>query len=151
MDSLRSVAYVVTAFTVAHSVTLSLAALGLVRPSAQLVEIVIAVSVLLAALNNIRPIVTGRVWAVALVFGLIHGFGFAGALQELGLPRGQELLALLGFNLGVEIGQLGVVLLVVPLLAVMRRHRWYARVVMPALSALIALAALYWIAERLPG
>ncbi len=151
MDSLRSVAYVVTAFTVAHSVTLSLAALGLVRPSAHLVEIVIAVSVLLAALNNIRPVITGRVWAVALVFGLIHGFGFAGALKELGLPRGQELLALLGFNLGVEIGQLGVVVLVFPLLAAMRRQRWYARLVMPALSAVIALAALYWIAQRLPG
>ncbi len=151
MDSLRSVAGVVTAFTLAHSVTLSLAALGLVRPSTQLVEIVIAASVLVAALNNIRPVVTGRVWAVALIFGLIHGLGFARALQDLGLPRGQELLALLGFNLGVEIGQLGVVVLVFPLLAVMRSQRWYARLVMPALSALIALAAIYWIVQRLPG
>lgn len=151
MDSVRSIAGVVTAFTLAHSVTLSLAALGVIKPSSQLVEIVIALSVLVAALNNIRPIVTGRVWLVALIFGLIHGLGFARALQDLGLPRGQELLALLGFNLGVEIGQLGVVVLVVPVLSLMRHHRWYARVVMPALSALIAVAALYWIVQRLPG
>ncbi len=151
MDSLRSVAGVVTAFTLAHSVTLSLAALGLLRPSARLVEVVIALSVLVAALNNIKPVVTGRVWMVALVFGLIHGLGFARALQDLGLPRGQELLALVGFNLGVEIGQLGVVVLVFPLLAAMRGQRWYARIVMPALSALIAIAALYWVVQRFPA
>ncbi len=150
-DSVKAVAGVVTAFTLAHSVTLSLAALGIIKPSGQLVEIVIALSVLAAALNNIRPIVTGRVWLVALIFGLIHGLGFAGALRDLGLPKGQELLALIGFNLGVEIGQLGVVLLVVPALALMRRYAWYSRWVMPALSALIAIAALYWIVQRLPG
>ncbi len=150
IDSLRAVAGIVTAFTLAHSVTLSMAALGILRPSARLVEVVIAVSVLVAALNNIRPVVTGRVWLVALVFGLIHGLGFARALQDLGLPRGQELLALVGFNLGVELGQLSVVALVFPLLAALRKYRWYARLVMPALSALIALAALYWIAQRLP-
>lgn len=149
--SLRSVAGVVTAFTLAHSITLSLAALGIVRPNGQLVEVVIAVSVLLAALNNIRPVVTGRVWLVALAFGLIHGMGFARALQDLGLPKGQELLALLGFNLGVELGQLGVVALMFPILASVRRQAWYPRIAMPVLSGVIAIAALYWIWQRLGG
>lgn len=149
--SLRTVAGVVTAFTLAHSITLSLAALGIVRPDGQLVEVVIAVSVLLAALNNIRPVVTGRIWLVALGFGLIHGMGFARALQDLGLPQGQELLALLGFNLGVELGQLGVVALLFPILAVVRRQPWYSRIAMPLLSALIAVAAMYWIWQRLSG
>jgi len=149
--SLRSVAGVVTAFTLAHSITLSLAALGIVRPDGQVVEVVIAVSVLLAALNNIWPVVTGRVWLVALAFGLIHGMGFARALQDLGLPKGQELLALLGFNLGVELGQLGVVALMFPILAGVRRQRWYPQLAMPLLSALIAVAALYWIWQRLGG
>lgn len=149
--SLRSVAGVVTAFTLAHSITLSLAALGMIRADGQVVEVVIAVSVLLAALNNIRPVVTGRVWLVALAFGLIHGMGFARALQDLGLPKGQELIALLGFNLGVELGQLGVVALLFPILAGVRRHAWYPRLAMPLLSGLIALAALYWIWQRLSG
>lgn len=146
--SLRSVAGVVTAFTLAHSITLSLAALGIVRPNGQLVEVVIAGSVLLAALNNIRPVVTGRVWLVALAFGLIHGMGFARALQDLGLPKGQELLALLGFNLGVELGQLGVVALMFPILAAMRRRNWYPKIAMPTLSGLIAVAAVYWLWQR---
>ena len=146
--SLRSVAGVVTAFTLAHSITLSLAALGIVRPDGKLVEVVIAVSVLLAALNNIRPVVTGRVWLVALAFGLIHGMGFARALQDLGLPKGQELLALLGFNVGVELGQLGVVALLFPILAGVRRQAWYPRIGMPVLSTLIAVAAAYWIWQR---
>jgi len=149
--SLRAVAGVVTAFTLAHSITLSLAALGIVRPNGQLVELVIAASVLLAALNNIRPVVTGRVWLVALAFGLIHGMGFARALQDLGLPKGQELLALLGFNLGVELGQLGVVVVLFPILAGVRRQAWYPRIAMPLLSGLIAIAALYWIWQRLGG
>jgi len=146
--SLRAVAGVVTAFTLAHSITLSLAALGVLRPNGQLVEVVIAASVLLAALNNIRPVVTGRAWLVALAFGLIHGMGFARAVQDLGLPKGQELLALLGFNLGVELGQLGVVAVIFPILAALRRQPWYPRVAMPALSALIAIVAVGWIWQR---
>jgi hypothetical protein len=149
VDSLRSVAGIVTAFTLAHSVTLSMAALGVIHPSARMVEVVIALSVLVAAVNNIRPVITGRVWVVALVFGLIHGLGFARALQDLGLPKGQELLALVGFNLGVEMGQLSVVVLVFPVLASLRRQPWYPRIAMPALSVLIALAALYWISQRI--
>ncbi|HEV8694862.1 MAG TPA: HupE/UreJ family protein, partial [Lysobacter sp.] len=116
---------IVTAFTLAHSLTLSLAALGWVTPASRWVEPAIAASVLLAAINNVRPLVTHRAWAVGFGFGLIHGFGFAGALGELGLPSTTRLLALLGFNLGVELGQLVVVCMVLPGLFLLRRQRWY--------------------------
>ncbi|MBA2237687.1 MAG: HupE/UreJ family protein [Lysobacter sp.] len=138
----------VTAFTAAHSVTLSLAALGWVTPSSRAVEIAIAASVVLAALNNLRPVVTRRLWVVALVFGLIHGFGFAGALGELGLPDEDRLLSLVAFNLGVEVGQLAVVAIVLPLLFLVRRQPWYARWAMPAVSLAIAALGLWWLVAR---
>ncbi|MEO6366111.1 MAG: HupE/UreJ family protein [Luteimonas sp.] len=142
---------IVTAFTVAHSVTLSLAALGWITPASRWVEAAIAASVLLAALNNLWPVVTRRVWVVGFLFGLIHGFGFAGALAELGLPRQSRLLALFGFNLGVELGQLGVVVLLLPLLFAVRGQRWYARMAMPLLSIAIAALAAWWLVQRLAG
>ena len=142
---------IVTAFTLAHSITLSLAALGWVRPASRWVEASIAASVLLAALNNVRPIVTQRVWAVGFGFGLVHGFGFAGALGELGLPQGTRLLSLLGFNLGVEIGQLAVVCALLPVLFLLRLHRWYSRAVMPLVSLGIGAVAVSWVWQRLSG
>ena len=102
---------VVTAFTVAHSVTLSLAALGVVSLPSRLVESAIAASVVLAALNNIFPLVHAGRWIFAFCFGLVHGFGFASVLIDLGLPQGSLLLALVAFNLGVEIGQMVIVAL----------------------------------------
>lgn len=140
---------IVTAFTVAHSVTLSLAALGWVTPASRWVEAAIAASVLLAALNNLWPVVTRRLWVVGFGFGLIHGFGFAGALGELGLPDGARLLALLGFNLGVELGQIAVVCAALPLLFAVRRKAWYPRWVMPMLTLGIAALAVYWLLQRL--
>lgn len=148
-EPLLHVLGIVTAFTVAHSVTLSLAALGWVAPASRAVEAAIALSVLLAALNNLRPVVTRRLWLVGLCFGLIHGFGFAGALGELGLPADARLLALVGFNLGVELGQLAVVCVVLPLLFVLRRQRWYARVALPLLSLAICAVAIAWLWQRL--
>ena len=142
---------IVTAFTVAHSITLTLAALDLVTPASRWVEAAIAASVLLAALNNVSPVITQRVWAVSFAFGLIHGFGFAGALGELGLPKGARLTALLGFNLGVELGQLAVVGLLLPVLFLLRRRRWYAQMLMPLLSLLIAGLAAWWLYQRLLG
>lgn len=142
---------IVTAFTLAHSVTLSLAALGWVTPASRWVEAAIAASVLLAALNNLWPLVTRRLWVVGFVFGLIHGFGFAGALGELGLPDGARLLALLGFNLGVELGQLAVVCVLLPLLFAVRGQRWYPNAVMPAASIAIAALAMWWLWQRLAG
>ena len=142
---------IVTAFTLAHSITLTLAALGLVTPASRWVEAAIAASVLAAALNNLVPVVTRRVWALGFGFGLIHGFGFAGALGEIGLPKGASLVALLGFNVGVELGQLGVVACLLPLLALLRRRGLYAKWLMPAISAAIAFVALFWLFQRLAG
>jgi hypothetical protein len=145
---LLQAAVIVTAFTVAHSVTLSLAALGWVTPASRWVEAAIAASVLLAALNNIWPIVTRRLWLASFGFGLIHGFGFAGALSELGLPRGARLVSLLGFNLGVEAGQLCLVIVILPVLYLAGRRPWYRRAAMPALSFAIAGLAGWWLYQR---
>jgi hypothetical protein len=139
----------VTAFTVAHSITLTLAALGAVRPSTRLVEAGIALSVLLAALNNLWPVATRRLWLAAFGFGLVHGLGFAGALLETGLPRQARLAALLGFNVGVEAGQLAVVALVLPLLFALRRSPRYPVFVLRGGSLLVVLLAGYWLVQRL--
>lgn len=150
-ESIGPVLGIVTAFTAAHSITLTLAALGWVTPSSRWVEAAIAGSVIVAALNNVRPLVTQRLWLVGFAFGLIHGFGFAGALGELGLPDRERLTALLSFNVGVELGQIAVVAAALPLLVAVRDRRWYARWVMPALSLAIAALAAYWLWERLSG
>jgi hypothetical protein len=139
---------VVTAFTLAHSITLSLATLQLVSLPSRAVEAAIAASVLLAALNNLRPLVLGRRWLVAFGFGLIHGFGFASVLAELGLPGDALLLALLGFNLGVELGQLAIVLVFLPLAYALRATWLYQRVVFTGGSLAIAALAAAWLAER---
>ncbi len=140
---------IVTAFTLAHSITLSLAALGWVVPASRWVEALIAGSVLLAALNNVWPQVTRRLWVVGCLFGLIHGFGFAGALSELGLPEDGRLLLLLAFNLGVEAGQIAVVCAVLPVLFLLREKRWYSQRLMPLLSLGIAAMAMVWLWQRL--
>ena len=142
---------VVTSFTVAHSITLSLAALGIVALPSRLVESAIAASVVVAALNNLKPMVEGRRWLVAFGFGLIHGFGFASVLGELGLPRDALLLALVGFNLGVECGQLVIVALFLPLAYSLRGSRFYRRTVMKGGSLAIAGIAGIWLAERVFG
>ena len=139
---------IVTAFTLAHSITLSLASLSVVSLPSRLVESTIALSVLLAALNNLWPAVGGRRWIVAFGFGLIHGFGFASVLADLGLPRDALVLALVGFNLGVEAGQLAIVGLFLPV-AYGLRHTWiYRRMIFTRGSALIALVAAVWMMER---
>jgi hypothetical protein len=139
---------IVTSFTVAHSITLSLATLGVVSLPSRWVESAIALSVALAALNNVFPLVHGRRWTVAFGFGLIHGFGFASVLLDLGLPQGALLLALVGFNLGVEAGQLVIVSAFLPL-AFGLRHTWlYQKLVLLGGSLLIALVAATWLAER---
>ena len=139
---------VVTAFTIAHSITLSLAALKILTLPSRWVESAIAASVIVAAANNIRSFIPGRIWVVAFVFGLIHGFGFASVLAELGLPRRQLALALVGFNLGVEAGQLAIVCLFLPLAYGLRRTRFYQGAVLKLGSALIALLAGLWLIER---
>jgi hypothetical protein len=139
---------IVTAFTIAHSITLSLAVLGVITLPSRLVESAIAVSVVLAALNNIFPLFRGRRWTVAGAFGLIHGFGFASVLADLGLPQGALVLALFGFNAGVEIGQLSIVSLFLPLAFMLRKTKFYRTAVLTAGSILIVIVASMWFAER---
>ncbi len=112
------------------------------------VESAIAASVVLAALNNVFPLFQGRRWMVAFGFGLIHGFGFASVLADLGLPQGALLLALLGFNLGVELGQLAIVALFLPLAYGLRHTVLYQRWILVGGSWLIAALAAQWFAER---
>jgi hypothetical protein len=140
---------VVTSFTLAHSITLSLAALSVIELPSRLVESGIAASVVVAALNNLRPMVLGRRWLVAFAFGLVHGFGFASVLADLGLPRDALLLALVSFNLGVEGGQLVLVSAFLPLAFALRRTRLYRRALFTGGSALIALVAAVWMVERM--
>lgn len=139
---------VVTAFTVAHSITLSLAALGVVQLPTWIAESAIAASVVVAALNNVYPIFHGRRWVVAFLFGLIHGFGFANVLTELGLPDSTLLIALVGFNLGVEVGQVAIVAVFLPLAFALRETWVYQRLVLVAGSLLIAVVAAAWLVER---
>ncbi len=139
---------VVTAFTVAHSLTLTLAALEWVQIPSRLAESLIAASVVLAALNNLFPVFREGRWVVAFGFGLLHGFGFASVLSDLGLPKGALLLALVGFNLGVEIGQLVIVAAFLPLAYGLRNSGLYKIGVFRLGSLAIALLALIWLAER---
>jgi len=143
-----SVFRIVTAFTIAHSITLSLAALGVISLPSRLVESAIAASVLLAALNNVRPLVVSARWAVAFVFGLVHGFGFASVLADLGLPQDSLVLALVAFNVGVELGQLAIVAVFLPIAYSMRGTRIYQRVIMVGGSLVVAMIALLWLVER---
>lgn len=147
-SALGEVLRLVTAFTVAHSITLGLATFGVVSPPSRWVESLIALSVLVAAVDNLWPILKAPRWAVVFGFGLVHGFGFAGAMQDLGLSAQDLVWPLLGFNLGVELGQLMLVVLVLPLGFVLRRTAFYrAGVVLPG-SVAIAAMALVWFAER---
>ncbi len=142
------VAKVVTAFTLAHSITLSLAALGFVALPSRWVESAIALSVVLAALNNLFPVISNGRWVAAFGFGLLHGFGFAGALKDLGLPSGSLALSLAGFNIGVESGQLAIVAIFLPLAFSLRTTWAYRRLLLAGGSATIAAIATVWFAER---
>ena len=153
---LRKLVFVITAFTLAHSLTLALTALGWVQLSAAPVELMIAVSILLLAVEAVRVMdgkdsfTAARPWLVSFGFGLLHGFGFAGALAEIGLPQGAEILALFYFNVGVEVGQLifvGALLalgylllkLIGPHLSTVRRALAYA----------VGISGAFWVIERL--
>jgi hypothetical protein len=145
---------IVTAFTVAHSITLALSALEIVHAAPAIIEPAIAASVLLAALNNLWPLFgpdNHRRWSVAFALGLLHGFGFSSALSEIGLPAGHRLAALFGFNLGVEVGQLALVALVLPASYWLRRTVAYRRVGLAAGSLAAAICASIWFVERCFG
>jgi len=150
------VAKIVTSFTVAHSITLTLATLSVLSPDSRWIESGIALSVVLAALNNVFPVVRHGRWAAAFGFGLIHGFGFASALNDLGLPTGSLALSLFGFNVGVEVGQLAIVALFLPVAFGLRNTWAYRRALLTGGSIAIAAVAGVWLIERafnvsLPG
>jgi hypothetical protein len=145
--ALTNVLKVVTAFTVAHSITLALSVLNVVNPPSRWVESIIAASVVLAALNNIWPLVSEARWKLTFVFGLVHGFGFASALKDAGLAKGALVGPLVGFNVGVEIGQLCIVAVVLPLAWSLRHTRAY-RGAFAAGSLAIAGVAGLWLVQR---
>lgn len=146
---LLSLFKIITAFTVAHSITLALAVFGLLAVPERLVECVIAASIVYVALENVflRDAPSQR-WVVSFLFGLVHGFGFASALSPLHLPPHHLALALLGFNLGVEAGQALVVALLLPILVWLRGSSWERRAVRTA-SCAVALLGFIWFVERL--
>lgn len=151
--SFRSIVAIVSCFTVAHSITLGLATLDVVNLPARFVEPAIAASIMFVGIENLirrgeEP--RGR-WALTFVFGLIHGFGFAGVLRDLGVGgRGGDGIAmpLFSFNLGVEIGQVAIAAVVLPLVWWLRKREAFVRRGVPVLSGLVALAGLYWLLER---
>lgn len=138
---------IVTFFTIAHTITLSLGALGIVNLPSRWVESIIALSIGLAAYHNIRPIFKGKDWVIAFVFGLFHGFGFASVLGELGFKGEYLSLSLFGFNLGVELGQVVIILLIFPVFYFMRKLRQYPKFML-WLSVLLIVVSLYWLVER---
>jgi hydrogenase/urease accessory protein HupE len=145
---IRSLLGTVTAFTAAHSVTLAVAALGLWAPSPRLVEPAIALSIAYVGVENFFLRDAAKRWRITLPFGLVHGFGFAGALREIDLPRAQVPSALLGFNVGVEIGQLAVMAVLLPALFLLRQRRWFEPRGVRALSGAIVAVGLAWFFAR---
>jgi HupE / UreJ protein len=146
---LLAIVKVVSAFTLAHSLTLSLAALGLLRTSADVIEPAIAASVALAALSNLWPRLVQEGALLAFALGLLHGFGFSSALADAGLSGPALLAALLGFNLGVECGQLLIVALFVPLALALTRLRLCREYALSWGSAAVLALSLFWVFERL--
>jgi HupE/UreJ protein len=146
---LRDLLRIITAFTVAHSITLGLATLQVVSVSARIIEPLIAATIIIAALLNLFPRAARLRLPLAFSFGLIHGFGFALALSELAPVRGQIVALLAGFNIGVELAQLSVVLLVAPVLVLLRQSAVYATRLMPAASVAVAAAGFIWLGARL--
>ncbi len=149
--TLLQLAGIASGFTLGHSVTLALSGLGLVRPPASVIEPVIALSIALVAAQAFLGLRERRRWLVAAAFGLVHGFGFAGALHELELSSSGMVTALFGYNAGVELGQLAIVLAIAPLILVLQRRPRVHRAVVRALAAAICVAGMYWFIERLAG
>jgi hydrogenase/urease accessory protein HupE len=146
---LLSLLKIITAFTVAHSITLALAVLGVVTIPDRIIEPAIAASIVWVAAENLRRRdAPSRRWLVSFLFGLVHGFGFASAIEPLALPRGRLALALLGFNVGVEAGQTLVVALLLPLLLSMRGSVWEPRIARAA-SLAVAAVGCAWLVRRL--
>jgi hypothetical protein len=148
-NAVRDLLVVVTAFTIAHSITLALAATGAARPPVRLIEASIALSIIAAGVLNLFPVAARWRLALAFGFGLMHGFGFANALAELGANCARLVPALAGFNIGVELAQLSIVLAVFPWLLRARTSSFYSMRFLPATSVLIAMAGAVWLSQRI--
>lgn len=145
----RQLLAVITAFTAAHSITLALATLGVLTPSPRIIEPAIALSIAYVGIENFFVKDGAKRWRLTFLFGLVHGFGFAGALREIDLPSSAVPTALVTFNLGVEAGQLAVMAFVLPLVSVLRdRQRWFDPAGVRILSGAVALAGGIWFFTR---
>ena len=147
---LKAIVWQVTAFTVAHTITLGLTIYGLLSLPSSIVEPLISASIVYVAVENI---LTSEIkpWRIALVFGfgLLHGMGFAGVLNEIGLPRSEFLTALITFNIGVELGQLSIIAAAFAVTGLWFRHKpWYRKAVVIPSSVAIAMVGVYWTVER---
>ena len=139
---------VITAFTIAHSLTLFLVATGAISLPSQLVESVIALSIVLGAINNLWPFLPGTTATLAFVFGLIHGFGFASVLQELNPSAGSLVISVLSFNVGVEFGQIVIVAVALPVFTLARRAGYFDFWIYKLGSIAVSLVSLIWLFER---
>lgn len=144
----RSLLTIVTAFTLAHSITLAIAVLGVWSPSSRIVEPAIALSIAYVGIENFFVKDATKRWRITFPFGLIHGFGFAGALQEINLPKSSIPTALVSFNLGVEAGQLAVMALILPLIVFLREKSWFEARAVKVVSGAVALAGGIWFVSR---
>ncbi len=147
--AIKHTLYIATAFTLAHSITLSLAALNILSIPSRLIESVIAFSIALAALNNLIPILGNRQVLIAFLFGLVHGFGFASALSDLPIDTAARVMALFSFNVGIELGQLSCILIFLPIALLIRHQSFYRHVIFQAGSVLACLLALIWMTQRM--
>jgi hypothetical protein len=145
----RDIVTIVTAFTIAHSTTLALAVTGTLVLPTQPIEVAIAASIAVAGLVNLLPRLSGWRLPLAFGFGFVHGFGFANALGEIDAGGSALLPLLAGFNIGVELAQLAIVALVLPLIYLARGRRWYSGGVLPLGSCALGAAGLVWLLQRI--
>lgn len=147
-QTFKQYAAIITSFTVAHSITLSLAVLGWVDLPSRFIEAVIAISICYIALENIfRKQIRNR-WALTFIFGLIHGMGFASILKDMTIPKSHLTVSLISFNIGIEVIQLSLVLLLLPVLAWMQRLRFSRSIVLSGSSGIVILGGI-WLVERI--
>jgi HupE / UreJ protein len=149
---LKPILWQATTFTIAHSITLGLSMIGAISLPTAFIEPIIALSIVFVALDNIFTYGNVKFWRILVVFffGLIHGMGFASALSALGLPSNHFFISLISFNVGVEIGQLVIILTLYSLIGKwFSNKKWYNKIIVYPLSALIAIIATYWTFERI--
>ncbi len=150
-EAFWSIFKIVTIFTIAHSITLALASLDIITLPSQLVESIIALSIVLVAINNIIPMFRDRTWVVLFLFGLFHGMGFASVMQNLPFRMPNLTKLLISFNIGIELGQLAIVAVVFPVIFSLRKWRWYNPLILIGGSLIMIVIAGYWFLERALG